>query len=142
MVMKDRLIDLLLRDKESKWVRNVIIVFLSFLNALAFGYTLNKGDTSYYYWGTSLYGWNPACIAFFSLDCILLSRFFQEQVLQNKSRIILSSVFGILLGLSGVWGTYLLYYGGEIFSSDINAGLSACVVIGLSFFTIPFFQNW
>lgn len=139
--MTDRLIDLLLGGKESKWVRNVIIVFLSFLNALAFGYTLNKGDTSYQYWGTSLYGWNPACIAFFSLDCILLSRFFQEQVLQNKSRIILSGVFGILLGLSGVWGTYLLYYGGEIFSSDINAGLSACVVIGLSLFTIPLFSE-
>lgn len=139
--MINRLAGLLIRCKESKWVRNVIILFLSFLNALAFGYILNKGDTSYLYWGTSMYGWNPACIAFFSLDCILLSRFFQTQVLQNKSRMILSSVFGILLGISGVWGTYLIYYGGEIFSSDINAGLSACAVIGLSFFTIPLFSE-
>lgn len=126
--------------KTNKWVRKVFIAFLAFLNALAFGYILNKGDTSYIYLGTSFYGWNPACIAFFTLDCILLSRFFQVQVLQNKNRMILSSVLGILLGLSAVWGTYLIYTG-EIFSPDINAGLSTCAVIGLSFFTIPLFSE-
>lgn len=140
--MRNELIGILLgRGKANKWVRNFIIALLAFLNALAFGYTLNKGDTAYIYWGTSFYGWNPACIAFFSLDCILLSRFLQKQVLQNKRRVILSGVFGILLGLSGVWGTYLLYYGGEIFNSDISVGLSACAVIGLSFFTIPLFSE-
>ncbi|MBP5732859.1 MAG: hypothetical protein J6W66_03390, partial [Lachnospiraceae bacterium] len=121
--------------------RVALIVVLAILNAFSIRYVNLLVGTEGFYFGTETYGWNPTCIAFFALDCILLSRFLTKGVLQDKGRIIISAILGFILAFFGMLGIYMYYGTNAIFDQSGKFLMALLVAIGLAFFTIPLFSE-
>lgn len=121
--------------------RVALIVVLAILNAFSIRYVNLLVGTEGFYFGTETYGWNPTCIAFFALDCILLSRFLTKGVLQDKGRIIISAILGFFLAFFGMLGIYMYYGTNAIFDQSGKFLMALLVAIGLAFFTIPLFSE-
>ena len=128
-------------EKAIKTLKIAAIATLSFLNALAIIYVKDLIGTQGYYAGTESYGWNPVCVAFFALDCILLNRFIRKEVLSDKGRMITASLLGLTMGILAVMGTYMYYGTNAIFDDTRKALMIIPVGIGLSFITIPLFSE-
>lgn len=128
----------ILFDKRSK---AALVGILSFINAIAIAYYTSMGDMNAYYGGTRFYGWNPACLAFFALDCILLWRFLDEKVLSNKRRVVTSIILGVLFSYTAMWGTYMLYGTNAIFDEKSKVILGVVAPIGFMLLVVPIFSE-
>ena len=124
--------------KDVKLQKKGFFIFVSaFINALSIAYLAGITSSNGGYFGTETFGWNPACIAFFALDCILLHRFFKKEAISDKRRVIISAVFALPLSLLTVWGAYMLYGNNSFSGEGRNIAISVVVAVGLSFLTIP-----
>ena len=115
----------------------ILIIALAFLNALSISQITEMTEISGLYFGSAIYGWNPSCMAFFALDCILLNRFLKKDVLKDKRRVFVSSLLGVLIGLLSVLGIGMYYGNSTIFDNATPPVLLFFLALGLSFLTIP-----
>ena len=126
---------------ENIWLKRILIVVLAFLNAIAVSYITKITDPQRVFFGTQIYGWNPSCIAFFALDCILLYRFFDKEVIKDVRRIIFAAIPGFVLSLLSVWGAFMVFGTNSLSAKGTTVLISVPVAIGLSFFVIPLFSE-
>ena len=111
------------------------------LCSFGFSYVSEVTGNEGRYYGTEIFGWNPACIVFFAMECILLHRFFRAEVLRSRGRLILSITLGTLFGFLSI-GAMLMYYGSnKIFGSDISGGAALTAALGIALFAVPCFSE-
>ena len=121
-----------------KKTKKIIAVFiLAFFNALAVSYIARLTDSTNGYFGVGVYGFNPTSLAVFALDCILLYRFIDKEILKDKARVIISAILGILIGLSSLWGTYMFFVDNSIFDNPFKVWISIPVSLGMALFISP-----
>jgi len=116
------------------------IIILAYLNAAAVQYvTFINGDYGIYY-GTQIISFMPESILWFSLCFVLLKRFLTGEVWKEKSRTILSVIFGFFMGFTAVWAQEALY---NITLWDNSDRLFKAFVatFGLMIFTVPMFSE-
>lgn len=118
-----------------------IKIFLSLLIAYIFviSYSVfsKTNMAEYMYDGVSKTGWNPASILLFAFTSILLYRFFDNNVLNNKGRLLLASCFGLMISISLVWGTMMMYDTYSIFDTSIHTVKALLLPLGFSLLFIP-----
>lgn len=117
--------------------KKFIVIMAAFLNACAMGYLTGCSDSSFLYIGTEKYGCNLLCIATFAIDIIIVNRFLDKKIFEDRGRLLLSAVIGVLISISAVFGTYMIYGSNQIFDASRNAVVSILVILGLSLFTVP-----
>lgn len=124
-----------------KRYKAVMVGILGFINAIAIAYYTSVGDTTSYYIGTKTYGWNPACIAFFAIDCIMLWRFFDAKVLNNKRRVVTALILGAIFSYTSLWGTHMLYGTNAIFDGPSKIICGVFAPLGFMLIIAPMFSE-
>ena len=125
------------KEKNGTLIKYISITILAFLNACSISFILDIISPKGGYFGTDIYGWNPACIAFFFLDCFALNRFLRKELLQHKIRIIFSSILGILVSSLSVMGMMMYHEPYSIFDNLLFFFECFLSALGISLLTIP-----
>ena len=121
--------------------KSFFIVVCALFSSFGFQYVTEITGSEGRYYGTEIFGWNPACIVFFAMECILLHRFLKTEVLKSHGRMILSITLGMLLGFLSI-GSMLMYYGSnQIFDAEISIGTAIMAALGIALFAAPCFSE-
>lgn len=113
-----------------------MIFILAFLHLTAVEYVRGLSGDFGTYFGTGIFSYRPESVMVFILCLIMLGRFFNEAVLKDKERVVISVCVGVLLGFCSVWGQYVLYE--TTLFDQASKVMTALLMTGLfSVFTIP-----
>lgn len=123
---------------KEKYIKYVSVAILSFANSLALCALKTKDPSQAFYLGVDSYGFSYESIFWFALAFLLLLRFFDRIKEKAIRRMIFSSVFGLLLAIATVWGTYIIYPEYSIFNSGKEVFIQVVLILGISLFSIPF----
>ena len=125
-------------NKKARLGKIILVAVMSGLQTMSVSHVMSNLDVTYLFYGNSFFEYNPVSLVFFVLDFILLWRFFRvEAVLKNKARWIISAVFGLLMGLSTVWGAYMIYGTNHIFDDGKKVIAGYAAAIGMAFLFTP-----
>ena len=116
--------------------KKILIFILAFLHLVAVEFIRGLSGDFGPYFGTGIFSYRPESLIVFVACLIMLGRFFDQAVLKDKGRVIISVCLGILLGFCSVWGQYVLYE--TTLFDESSKVLTAFFMSGLfSVFTIP-----
>ena len=121
----------------STYIKGIIVAFLSGIFCISASYISNNIDKTYIFFGTDIFNFNPVSLVFFAFDFLLLWRFINKDVLKNRGRVILSTILGILMGLSTVIGTFIIYGNNDIFDGSSKPAFIIPVALGLALLFVP-----
>ncbi len=119
-----------------KKYKNIFIFIMAFLHLTAVEYVRGLSGDFGPYFGTGIFSYRPESLMVFILCLIMLARFIQPSVLRDKSRVVTSSVIGVLLAFCSVWGQYVLYRT-TLFDEASKVLMALLMSVLFSIFTAP-----
>lgn len=126
---------------KNQYIKYTVIGILAYLNSFAFAYAKSLGDVNSAFIGTRFWGYNPTSLLYFAVCFFLLNRAVNRYPQRETGKIILSTIFGILISTAFIWGNLTLYGTTRIFDSFSKVIASFFGILGLSIFFIPLFSE-
>lgn len=125
---------------QNKYFIYSVITILAYLNNIAFRYAKSLGDTTYTYLGTRFWGYNPTSLLYFAACWFVLYKSYNEKAWKDSGRVILSSVLGVFISITYIWGNMIFIGAARIFDSTPKVIGSIWGILGLSIFYVPMFS--